>query len=276
MCRGSCFSPAARLCQRGRDEFESGQASHRQGATRVLLRKRYSAEIIDRFPTIRGGVIHATGLTNTSTPPGLLEAFEAEQETVRQRLVDTPPSEIASLAAWRRTFSAFGVKPTQYRNAAEALLRRLSRQGTVPSINTLVDMANLVSLRYQLPVAVFDQHSVAGTTTVRFASGDERFTDLGSDSISHPEPGEVVFVDDDGVVSARRWCWRQSTQSAAGSSTTDVVITVEGQHPDAKTDVTIATNDLIGLLSEHQAQAHLTAAILSPDSPQFSPGDVAP
>ena len=232
---------------------------------------RYSTEIIDRFPTIRGGVIHATGVTNTSTPPGLLEAFETEQETVQQRLGDTPPSEIPSLAAWRSTFTAFGVKPTQYRNAAEALLRRLSKQGTVPSINTIVDLANLVSLRYQLPVAVFDQHAVAGSTTVRFASGEERFTDLGSDSISHPEPGEVVFVDDDGVVSARRWCWRQSTQSAAGSSTTDVVITVEGQHPDATADVTTATSDLTGLLAEHQPQTDLTSAILSPDSPQFLP-----
>ena len=232
---------------------------------------RYSAEIIDRFPTTRGGVVYAAGLTNTSTPPALLKAFEAEQETVRQRLGDTPPSEIASLAAWRSAFSAFGVKPTQYRNAAEALLRRLSKQGTVPSINTLVDMANLVSLRYQLPVAVFDQHSMAGTTTVRFASGEERFTDLGSDSISHPEPGEVVFVDDDGVVSARRWCWRQSTQSAAGSSTADALITVEGQHPDAMADVTTATNDLVGLLSEYQPQARLSSAILSPDSPQFPP-----
>jgi len=232
---------------------------------------RYSAKIIDRFPTTRGGVIYATGLTNTSTPPALLEAFEAEQETVRQRLGDTPPSEIASLAAWRSAFSAFGVKPTQYRNAAEALLRRLSKQGTVPSINTLVDMANLVSLRYQLPVAVFDQHSVTGTTTVRFAFGDERFTDLGSDSILHPEPGEVVFVDDDRAVSARRWCWRQSTQSAAGPSTVDALITVEGQHPDAMTDATTATNDLVGLLSEYQPQARLSSAILSPDSPQFPP-----
>ncbi len=232
---------------------------------------RYSREIIDRFPTIRGGVIYATGLTNTSTPPVLLEAFEGEQETVRQRLGDTPPSEIASLAAWRSAFSAFGVKPTQYRNAAEALLRRLSKQGSVPSINTLVDMASLVSLRYQLPVAVFDQHSVTGTTTVRFASGDEQFTDLGADSISHPEPGEVVFVDDDGLVSARRWCWRQSMQSAARSSTAEALITVEGQHSDAMAEVTTATNDLVGLLSEHQPQARLSSAILSPDSPQFPP-----
>lgn len=232
---------------------------------------RYSRSIIDQFPTTRGGVIHATGLVNTSTSPALLEAFETEQQSVVEELRDTPVSEIESLVAWRRAFAAFGVKPTQYRNAAEALLRRLTKQGNVPSINPLVDVANLVSLRCQLPVAVFDQHSVVGTTTVRFALGNEQFTDLGSDTITHPEPGEVVFVDDDGVVSARRWCWRQSTQSAAGSSTADALITVEGQHPDAMADVTTATNDLVGLLSEYQPQARLSSAILSPDSPQFPP-----
>jgi DNA/RNA-binding domain of Phe-tRNA-synthetase-like protein len=235
----------------------------------VVTYFRYSREIIDRFPTTRGGVIYATGLTNTSTQPNLLAVFEAEQKTVRERLGDTAPSEIESLAAWRHTFAAFGVKPTQYRNAAEALLRRLIKQGDIPSINPLVDLANLVSLRYQLPVAVFDQHAVAGAATVRFASGDELFTDLGTDTISHPEPGEVVFVDDDGVVSARRWCWRQSSQSAARPSTVDALITVEGQHANASADVARATNDLIDLLSEHQSQAALTSAILTPDSSQF-------
>ena len=230
---------------------------------------RYSRGIIDQFPTTRGGVIHATGLMNTSTSPALLAAFETEQQSVREKLVDTPVSEIESLVAWRRTFAAFGVKPTQYRNAAEALLRRLTKHGNVPSINPLVDIANLVSLRYQLPVAVFDQHSVVGTTTVRPALGSERFTDLGSETISHPEPGEVVFVDEDGVVSARRWCWRQSTQSAARPSTVNALITVEGQHPEAMADVTTATNDLLGLFSKHQPQADLTSAVLTPDLSQF-------
>jgi len=231
---------------------------------------RYSNEIIEQFPTTRGGVIHATGLVNTSTSPSLLAAFETEQRSVGEELRDTPVSEIESLVAWRRTFAAFGVKPTQYRNAAEALLRRLTKQGNVPSINPLVDIANLVSLRCHLPVAVFDQHSVVGTTTVRFALGSERFIDLGSDTISHPEPGEVVFVDDDGVVSARRWCWRQSAQSAARPSTVEALITVEGQHREALADVTTATNDLLALLSEHQPQADLTSAILTPESSQFT------
>ena len=239
--------------------------------TASVVRFRYSNEILERFPATCGGVVHATGLANTDTPPDLLTVYQAEQHLVRDRLGDAPLSEIPSLTAWRRTFSAFGVKPTQYRNAAEALLRRLTKQGDIPSINLLVDLANLVSLRYHLPVAVFDQQMVTGTTTVRFAEGNEHFTDLGSETMSNPQPGEVVFVDDAGIVSARRWCWRQSDQSAARAGTVDVLITVEGQHDDAELDVTRATEDLKHLLSLHQPQADLASAILSAGSNSFPP-----
>ena len=186
-----------------------------------------------------------------------------------ERIGLTPLSELETLSAWRRTFSAFGVKPTQYRNAAEALLRRLTKAGDIPSINALVDLANLVSIRHRLPVAVFDQSMVRGLTTVRFANGDEEFTDLGSGEVSHPEQGEVIFVDDAGVVSARRWCWRQSGQSAAGPGTTEALITVEGQHPDADDDVEAATVDLLGLLSRFQPEARVSSAQLSAESPIF-------
>ena len=107
----------------------------------------YSDEILQKFPTTRGGVVHAIGLVNSVMPSELSAAYQTEQEQVRGRIGDTPLSEIPSLAAWRRTFSAFGVKPTQYRNAAESLRRRLTKQGNIPSINPLVDLANLVSLR---------------------------------------------------------------------------------------------------------------------------------
>ena len=77
------------------------------------------------------------------------------------------------------------------------ILRRLTKQGELPSINALVDLANLVSIRYALPVAVFDQRDVSGGTIVRLANGDEPWADLGSSETEHPEPGEVIFADDD-------------------------------------------------------------------------------
>jgi DNA/RNA-binding domain of Phe-tRNA-synthetase-like protein len=233
-------------------------------------RFRYSDEIIDAFPSVRGGVIHAVGLVNRPTPQDLLDAYLAEQEAVLRSLGDTPLSELPAIAAWRRAFTAFGVKPTQYRSAIEALLRRLTKQGDIPSINSLVDTANLVSIRHRLPVAVFDQRGVSGGTTVRFASGHERFTNLGSESVTNPEPGEVVFVDDAGTVCARRWCWRQSDQSAATSATTQALITVEGLHEGAATDVEAAVGDLLALLAEQHPTTRLVSVVLSPERRVFT------
>jgi DNA/RNA-binding domain of Phe-tRNA-synthetase-like protein len=229
----------------------------------------YDTDILERFPGVRGSVTHASGLVNGPSPPDLLTAYEAEQRRVIEEIGDTPLSAIPSLDAWRRTFSSFGVKPTQYRSAAEALLRRLTKQGDIPTINTLVDMANLISIRYRVPVAVCDQRSVTGLTTVRFATGEERFTDLGSGETTNPDPGEVIFVDDGVLASARRWCWRQSVESAAGPETVEAIFTIEAQHEDAEPDVRGATDDLLVLLSLVQPQAQRTHGFLSPDSPWF-------
>jgi DNA/RNA-binding domain of Phe-tRNA-synthetase-like protein len=218
----------------------------------------YSDEILASFPTIRGGVLHATGLTNGPTPEPLMAEYLSQQQATIERIGETPLAEIPSIAAWRRAFSAFGVKPTQYRNAAEALLRRLTKQGDIPSINLLVDVANLVSIRYALPVAVFDQREVTGGTEVRFADGSERFRDLGGDGAEvHPDQGEVIFVDGAGLVSARRWCWRQSAQSAARPGTTEAIITVEGHHENAADEVQAAVTDLAELLGRYNPVARV-------------------
>ncbi len=224
--------------------------------------------MLDRFPTIVGGVVHARSVVNGDAHPELRNAFHDEQQRALERIGDRPLGEIPSLAAWRRAFSAFGVEPARYRSAVEALLRRLTKQGEVPSLNVLVDLGNLVSVRYGLPVAVFDQRSVSGSTTVRFAAGDESFTDLGGNgSVARPERGEVIFVDHAGLVSARRWCWRQSAESAAREDTTEILVTVEGHHEGAAEDVAHAVDDLRELLGRHAGEPDVRVAVLTPGQP---------
>jgi DNA/RNA-binding domain of Phe-tRNA-synthetase-like protein len=230
---------------------------------------RYEPAILGRFPAVVGGVIHATGVTNGPTPPELADAYRAMQAAVVARIGATPLSEIPALAAWRRVFRGFGVDPTQYRSAAEALLRRLTKQGELPSIGTLVDLANLVSIRHALPVAVFDLRSIDGCLAVQFARGDERWADLGSSRTERPEPGEVIFADDADVVMARRWCWRQSAESAARDDTAEILVTVEGHHESADDDVRHALDDLEGLLQAHAAPRTVRRALLSVNEPAF-------
>lgn len=229
---------------------------------------QYHERIVEEFPSVVGGIIQGSGVRNAPSPRGLLDAYAAEQQAVLERLDDAGLGELPTLAAWRRTFSAFGVSPTKTRSAAEALLRRLTKKGNIPSINTLVDLGNLVSIRYALPVAIFDLRSLSGALTVRFAEGDERFTELGSDEIQHPDAGEVIFADDRGEVYARRWCWRQSVQSAARLDTSEIFVTVEAQHDEGRTDIQKAVADVQALLSEY-AGGTMHTAILAGDQRVF-------
>jgi DNA/RNA-binding domain of Phe-tRNA-synthetase-like protein len=230
---------------------------------------RYDAQVAERFPTVVGGIVHARGVRNGPAPPALTDAYLAQQAATLDRIGATPLAELPSLAAWRRAFSAFGVEPTRYRSAAESLLRRLTKQGEIPSLSLLVDLGNLVSVRYGLPVAVCDQRDVTGGTTVRFANGSERFTDLGTEDVVRPEPGEVIFVDEAGLVSARRWCWRQSAQSATREDTAEVLVTVEGLHEGAAADVEAAVADLEALLAEHVRPALTATDVLTAEQPVF-------
>lgn len=234
-----------------------------------MARFRYDPAILERFPSVVGGAIHAIGVANGPSPEALIAAFQTEQAAVRARLGDTPLSEVPSLAAWRRAFRAFGVDPTGYRSAAEALLRRLTKQGDIPSIGTLVDLGNLVSIRYALPVAVFDLAAIRGGLTVRPAAGDESFTDLGSGTTEAPDAGEVVFIDEAGHVAARRWCWRQSADSASRTSTTEILVTVEGHHDGARADVEAAVADLAALLRDAAGAEVIRSAILGVGSSAF-------
>lgn len=230
---------------------------------------QYHPDILSSYPDVVGGVILARGMSNGPTPQDLLAAFQDEQQATLQRIGNTPLSQIKSLVAWRSVFRSFGVDPTQYRSAAEALLRRLTKKGDIPSINLLVDLGNLVSIRYALPVAVFDTRILHGAVTVHFADGSERYTTLGHEEIDHPEPGEVVFSDETRLVIARRWCWRQSDQSAAQPETTHAIITVEAHHAEGRSEVTAALNDLLALL-ETYAGGNFTAKILDGENPALT------
>ncbi|MFN8528169.1 MAG: phenylalanine--tRNA ligase beta subunit-related protein [Anaerolineae bacterium] len=231
-------------------------------------RFQYSAAIFERYPTLIGGVIAADHLQNRPSPADFLDLYRAEQQSVLARIGDTPLSQLPSLAAWRGVFRSFGVDPTQIRSACEALLRRLTKQGDIPSINLLVDIGNLVSIRYGLPVAIMDTRSAQGTITVKFANGSESFTNLNAVEIDHPEAGEVIFADEGDIVYARRWCWRQSDQSATREETTTAIITVEGHHDTARTDIERAVHDLTALI-ERFAGGTLTSGLLDASQRTF-------
>jgi DNA/RNA-binding domain of Phe-tRNA-synthetase-like protein len=87
--------------------------------------------------------------------------------------------------------------------------------------------------------------------------------------VEHPTAGEVIFADETGLVFAQRWCWRQSDESAARETTTRAILTVEGHHEAAQTDVAAALRDLLSLL-ETYAGGTYTSALLDVNHPELT------
>lgn len=215
----------------------------------------YAPEITAAHPSLVIAVVQADRITPTADVSDRLPHLEA---VARQRLDAGQISELPEIQAWRRAFSAMGLKPTQYRCAAESLLRQLDKAGSLPSIHPLVDLCNHVSVSLAVPIAVFDLAEVSGTLTVRRARGAERYLTFSGET-EHPEPGEVIFADDAGEAHARRWTNRQSARSAIRDTTSDVLIVAEALHDDARdalssllTTLTSAISETWGSTVEHE------------------------
>jgi DNA/RNA-binding domain of Phe-tRNA-synthetase-like protein len=217
-----------------------------------------------QFPQLVPGLLLIDGIVAHANIATRLEPFYAR---ARERLAPGPESELPEIAAWRRAYAQMGMKPTQYRSAAEALLRRFRREGALPQLHPLVDLCNAVSLAFALPVAVFDLDGVDGYLEVCHASGTEQYLAF-SGEVEAPEPGEVIFADAANQVHARRWTFRQSRRSTVSQDTRRALIVSEGLHATADVDVRALLDALAEELSAIWA-APAGRAILTADAPRW-------
>lgn len=206
---------------------------------------RYAPEIRSRFPHLRCRTLLVDGVSAKAEPSGEIARLVAIAD---DRLAAASEGEFPEIQAWRRAFTAMGLKPTQYRCASEALLRRYRKEGSLPALHPLIDLCNAASLAFAIPVAVFDTSKITGTMIVRLANGDETYETFSSE-IEHAEPGEVIFADDSARAHARRWTNRQSGWSAVRPETTQALIVGEALHETADTDVTALMASLAGALA---------------------------
>src|SRR3954468_18702572 len=144
----------------------------------------HADEIWRDFPELAAGALYAEGINRDAAVADRVAAFSA---TAQARLGSGSESDLPEIQAWRRAFGKMGLKPTQYRSASEALLRRFRKEGSLPAIHPLIDLCNAASLAFAVPIAVFDLAKVDGSLEVRYATGNERYLTF-SCEVEHPEP----------------------------------------------------------------------------------------
>lgn len=210
------------------------------------MRFLYSPHMQQTFPKRMTGLLELDGIQpdiDVTTPVTKLT------ERALNRLQSETEGSFSEIQAWRRAYSTMGLKPTQYRCASEALLRRLRKDGSLPKLHPLIDLCNAASVAYAVPVAVFDLDHVKGDLCVRQANGNERYLAF-SGTIETPEVGEIIFADEANDVHARRWANRQSRSSAISDQTTKALIVTEALHDGAQVDIESLMQELAGMIAK--------------------------
>ncbi|MBU4404181.1 MAG: hypothetical protein L6428_00450 [Candidatus Aminicenantes bacterium] len=204
-------------------------------------------EVFTRFPEYRRGVVLAYDVKNGASPAELVKILRTEEAAARERLhVETLTAE-PRLASWREAFRQLGYKPGDNRPSIEALLRRVLRGQELPTINALVDIGNIVSLRHLLPVGSHAIDVLTQDIALRPASGAEQFTAFGSDQAEHPLAGEFIFTEGNAVLT-RRWIWRQANHTLTLPQTTAVEFNLDALPPIAAADLDAAAGDVMELV----------------------------
>lgn len=208
---------------------------------------RVEPDVFDAFPAARFAAVIARGIDNRRGSDEAAARLAAAVEATRQAFAGMDPKVLPAIGVWREAFGARGWTPSKYFSSIEALVRRISRGGDLPSINPAVDLANSVSLRRLVPIGAHDLGSATQGIVVRLAAPEDRFRPMGDGPDETPDPGEIVYAS--GLdVRTRRWVWRQSRTGLVTATTRDVLFPIDGFDPVTGDAVRAAAAELADLV----------------------------
>ncbi|UFQ14273.1 MULTISPECIES: B3/B4 domain-containing protein [Streptomyces] len=225
--------------------------------THAPLALTVSDEVRALAPGFTHLAIEAHGLVNAPSTDDSAALLDEAARRLAVRLDGRAPHEDPHMAAWRAAYTAFGAKPSRTRNSAEALAKRALADGGLPRINVLVDVYNAISVAHLIPVGGEDLDLIKGGMRLVRATGTEEFVtaSAGERVVEHPDAGEVVWCDDEGVT-CRRWNWRQGPRTRLTEESVNAIFLLEGMGPDAGLEA--AGTELAELLEKFSPGARIT------------------
>jgi len=138
-----------------------------------------SDDVFIPFPDYVRGVVVARGVTNGPGSRELTALLREAEESLRAKINADEVAAHPRIHSWREAFRKTGVKPAEFRSSIEAMARRVVKGQQIPSINALVDIGNIISLRHILPAGGHSLDDVKDDLALRAATGEEVFVPFG-------------------------------------------------------------------------------------------------
>jgi len=233
----------------------------------LIMRFKIGREIFEKFPDLNIGIVVAKGIDNKENNEEIMNLIREKEKEIRVNFNTETLSQNPKINSWRKAYSLFGAKPKKYRCSVENLYRMILGKIEVRHINKIVDIYNYISIKNMVPIGGDDTDKIDGDIVLKFAKGDESFIGLNSEETKNPKEGEVIYVDNEGVL-CRRWNWRECEKSKMTEKTGNATLVVEGLLPITKKEVWKIIEELSGLVQKF-CGGEINTFILNSSNPEI-------
>lgn len=168
--------------------------------------------LFELFPEVCFGVVVADNVDNQSANDDITELLKAQAKTLNEQLTGTNVREHPHINVWREAFRKLDLNPNKYPSSIEALAKRIAKKAEIPSINKIVDLVNLLSLRHLLPMGAHDRAILPGDIEIRLSRPGDLFYPFGSQEPETVDDGEIIYATGN-EVRTRKWVWRQGEKA---------------------------------------------------------------
>lgn len=188
-------------------------------------------EIFELFPDVKIGIVIAKEIDNKAKDDlDYSQLLRIGQVEAKEHLLEETFTDNPVVSVWRDAYRQFKTKKGA-RSSIEAMLKRVQGGKPLTPINPLVDIYNMISLKYGMPCGGEDMDKFIGPVKLTLAKGDEAFIVLGSEESAPPNPGEVIYKDEAGAI-CRCWNWREAVRTMLTEETKNAFLCIELIQPE--------------------------------------------
>jgi DNA/RNA-binding domain of Phe-tRNA-synthetase-like protein len=200
---------------------------------------------------LRSGAVVFRNVRIEPAPPALRSEIAREVQAIRATFADSNAiRSLGEVVAFQEILKKVGVNPRKEQPSVERLLAGALKRGDLPTINSLVDAYNLISVRSLCSMGAHDLDTFTPPVVLRILNGRETFTPLGKTEPAPVTAGEFGYVD-----AAHRLLCRldllQADFSKVTTRTTNALLIIEGTAAHAPEKIQQTFSDAIGLITRY-------------------------
>lgn len=226
-----------------------------------------SEDFFNLVPDAVFGVVVVKSFDNSVNYDKINELFKNSLEEAQEKFLNVKIKEEAWIEPYREAFRSLGINPNKFMCSIEALMTRISKGNSIPSINPIVDLGNALSLKYHIPVGVHDISKFTnGVVMIRKATTDDVFVPFNSTEVEHADEGEIVYASGNDI-KTRRWTWRQGENSKVTENAKDFFIPIDG-FVSNKEEVLKLQSDLVSVLHD-ELGLNVETGVVDKDHKEF-------